>query len=101
MKVFMYYIWELLLALIRKIFLKIKAIGRAACQSSSFWWPRLQTGDDGDFMYYGQYYFLNNTLYTNLDNRPRQWILIDVGELEEGDYTHVSSKSLLIRSQRK
>ena len=64
-------------------------IGRAACQSSSFWWPRFQTGEEDDYVYYGQYYFLNDTLYTNLDNRPRQWILIDVGDQEESEYTHV------------
>ncbi len=66
-----------------------ESIGRAACQSSSFWWPRLQTGGEGDYVYYGQYYFLNETLYTNLDNRPRQWILMDVGDQEESEYTHV------------
>ncbi len=66
----------------------IQMIGRAACSSSSFWWPRFQSVE-GDYNYYGQFAFLNETLYTHLEDRPKQKILIDVGELEEGDYTHV------------
>jgi len=64
--------------------------GRASCQSPSLWWPRSQSPDPDDYNYYGEYYFLNETLYTNLDDRPKQYILLDAGELEAGPYTHMT-----------
>ncbi len=57
----------------------------ASCQSSSFWWPMSQQGTT----FRGEYYFLNETLYTHLEDRPFQAILVDAGDQEEHDYSKV------------
>ena len=49
----------------------------AACQSSSFWWPKRADASC-------QFEFLNKTLKENRNDRPYQRIHIDVGELEAG-----------------
>ena len=53
---------------------------KAACQSSSFWWPSQGNAENG-------FYFLNHTVKsTHLGPRQPQKVYIDVTDLEDDEY---------------
>ena len=68
-------------------------IGKAMCQSASFWWP--WTFDEEKLKLESQYEFLNGTLKgvgkgDGRETRPHQQVLIDVGAREEWPSIRVS-----------
>ena len=73
-----------------------EVIGRAACESSSFWWP---TNAD---LVANMFHFVNHTLPQFSNDRLPQRILVTVGDGESGgDFAMVSMAQLVVEEMTK